>query len=71
MGKRLISAQHFASEKIKELSEELEAKWERLKGVVEGRVELFDLSLSFHQNQHEVCIEGREGGGREGGEGGS
>lgn len=54
MGTRLISAQHFASEQIKQESADLEAKWEGLRGVVEGRVELFDLSVSFHESQQKV-----------------
>ena len=57
MGTRLISAQHFASEQIKQESADLEAKWEGLRGVVEGRVELFDLSVSFHESQQKVHFE--------------
>ena len=54
MGTRLVSAQHFASDQIKKESAQLEAKWERLRGVVNERVELFDLSVSFHETQQKV-----------------
>lgn len=54
VGERLISAQHYASEQIRSDSRDLEKQWERLKGVVSERVELFDLSVSFHETQQKV-----------------
>lgn len=54
MGDRLIASQHYAEEQIRAESQELEERWEGLRGVIEERVELFDLSVSFHENQHKV-----------------
>lgn len=54
MGEKLIAAQHYASEQIRSISKQLEEEWERLRGIIEGRVELLDLSVSFHENQQKV-----------------
>lgn len=56
MGERLIQAQHYALEQIRTESAGLKEKWEGLRGVVEERVELFDLSVSFHESQQKVGI---------------
>jgi len=56
MGDKLIAAHHFAREQIQCKLDELKDKWEVLKSVVEDRVELLDLSVSFHDSQQQVIV---------------
>ena len=54
VGERLIAAQHYASSQIQNMSSKLEGKWAVLRSVVEERVELLDLSVSFHDSEEKV-----------------
>lgn len=56
MGDKLVASHHFAREQIQRKLDELQDKWEVLRGVVEERVELLDLSVSFHDSQQKVRI---------------
>ena len=54
MGDKLVAAHHFAREQIQRKLDELQEKWDVLRGVVEERVELLDLSVSFQDSQQKV-----------------
>ncbi len=54
LGDKLVAAHHFARDQIQRKLDELQEKWDVLRGVVEERVELLDLSVQFHDSQQEV-----------------
>ena len=54
VGERLVEAEHPSSGEIQTMSIELNENIDRLKGVVEERVELLDHSVHFQDSQQKV-----------------
>lgn len=55
MSSRLVKAGHPASEFITTRAHKLRDECDKLVGVVEARLALMQLSVSFHDKQNQVC----------------